>query len=99
MAEIRLKRGTRAQVEAAATASELAVAEPYLISDEGRIAIGAGVNTFVACAKQGEAQPLFTGATAAATRDAARAALGVYYGATAPADTSEGVIWLDTSGA
>ena len=42
MAGIRLKRGTKAQIDAAKAASGLAESEPYLITDEGRIAIGTG---------------------------------------------------------
>lgn len=54
MAKVRIKRGTRAQLNAAATGGTLAEGEPYLITDEGRFAVGMGTNTFAAMAKQGE---------------------------------------------
>ncbi|HRQ57666.1 MAG TPA: hypothetical protein PLN31_09615 [Azoarcus taiwanensis] len=47
MASIRFKRGTRAQLEAAATANGLAVGEPYLITDEERFALGVAANAYV----------------------------------------------------
>lgn len=53
MARIRLKRGTRAQLDAAAVANTLAAGEPYLITDEGRIAVGTGSGAYAAAAKQG----------------------------------------------
>ena len=48
------KRGTRAQIDAAATASALKTGEVYLITDEDRLTVGTTVNTHVAVAKQGE---------------------------------------------
>ena len=51
---LRVKRGTRAQLNAAAAAGQLAAGEPYLITDEGRLAIGTGADTYTALAKQGE---------------------------------------------
>lgn len=51
---IAIKRGTRAQLDAAAGASGLATGEPYLITDEGRLAIGTGAGAFEAVAKQSE---------------------------------------------
>ncbi|USJ00568.1 hypothetical protein MUG10_22180 [Xanthomonas prunicola] len=45
-ANIYVKRGTRAQFYAAATAGELAASEPYFISDEGRFAMGASANSY-----------------------------------------------------
>lgn len=47
MAEIRFKRGTRAQIDAAAAADELKAGEPYLITDEGRLALGTGAGEYV----------------------------------------------------
>ncbi|MBO9832855.1 hypothetical protein [Xanthomonas phaseoli] len=46
-ASIYVKRGTRAQFDAAATAGELAASEPYFISDEGRFAMGTSANSYV----------------------------------------------------
>lgn len=54
MANVRIKRGTRAQIEAAAAGGTLADGEPYLITDEGRIAVGTGTGAFSAMAKQSE---------------------------------------------
>lgn len=54
MASIRIKRGTRAQIEAAKTAGDLAAGEPYLITDESRIAVGTANNAYTAMAKEGE---------------------------------------------
>ena len=48
-----MKRGTRAQLNAAATASGLQVGEPYLITDEGRLAVGLSVSTYVEYALTG----------------------------------------------
>lgn len=43
---ILVKRGTRAQLNAAAAASGLKAGEPYLITDEGRLAVGLSVSTY-----------------------------------------------------
>ena len=51
---LKIKRGTRAQLEAAVSGNSLNLAEPYLITDEGRIAIGTGSNTYVDFAKANE---------------------------------------------
>jgi hypothetical protein len=53
-ADLRIKRGTRAQVNAAAAASGLAAGQPLLITDEGRLAVGLSATTYAAAAKQGE---------------------------------------------
>lgn len=50
----KLKRGTSAQIAAAAASNGLANGEPYLITDEQRIAIGLGPNTFERFAKLSE---------------------------------------------
>lgn len=52
---IKIKRGTRAQLNAAASANGLAAGEPYLITDENRLAIGLTVSTYAeyALAAQG----------------------------------------------
>lgn len=54
MPSVRIKRGTRAQLNAAASASQLRQGEPYLITDEGRIAIGLTDSTYQAYSKEGE---------------------------------------------
>jgi hypothetical protein len=48
------KRGTRAQVDAAATANALRTGEVYLITDEARLTVGTAANAHQALAKQGE---------------------------------------------
>lgn len=52
---IKIKRGTRTQLNAAASASGLVQGEPYLITDENRLAIGLTVSTYAeyALAAQG----------------------------------------------
>lgn len=50
----RIKKGTRAQLNAAKAASTLAQAEPYLITDEGRLAVGTAANTFADMATKAE---------------------------------------------
>ncbi len=46
MPRIMIKRGTRAQLDAAATAGQLAAGEPYLVTDEGVVAIGLSASTY-----------------------------------------------------
>lgn len=48
------KRGTRAQVDAAASASALHVGEVYLITDEARLTVGTSNSAHQPTAKQGE---------------------------------------------
>ena len=49
------KRGTRAQIDAAATSSALKSGEVYLITDEARLTVGTAVNAHAPLAKQSEA--------------------------------------------
>jgi hypothetical protein len=44
--ELRFRQLTKAQLDAAAIANELAIGEPYWVSDEGRVAIGISVNNY-----------------------------------------------------
>lgn len=60
MAKILLKRGTRAQLDAAATAAALAEGEPYLISDEARLAIASGTSAYQAAAMRNTAEAFST---------------------------------------
>lgn len=46
MAQIKLKRGTRAQLDAAAAANELNQAEPYFVTDENVIAVGTAADAY-----------------------------------------------------
>jgi hypothetical protein len=55
MPSIRHARGTRAALDARATAGTLKSGEVYLISDEGRIAIGTSSTTYQAFKKEQEA--------------------------------------------
>jgi hypothetical protein len=54
MANIRVKAGTRAQLNAAALAGQLNAREPYLITDETRLAVGTGPGAYDAAAKLSE---------------------------------------------
>lgn len=49
------KRGTRAQVDAAASGSQLRTGEVYLITDEERLTVGTANNAHTPLAKQSEA--------------------------------------------
>jgi hypothetical protein len=49
------KRGTRAQIDAAAGLNGLRTGELYLISDEARLTVATAVNAHAPAAKQGEA--------------------------------------------
>lgn len=51
---IQIKRGTRAQIEAAKAAGQLKDGEPYLITDENRIAVGVSSSGYSSFAKQEE---------------------------------------------
>lgn len=46
MAAIRIKKGTRAQIDAAATVNGLNAGEPYLVTDEGVLALGLTASTY-----------------------------------------------------
>lgn len=48
---IQIKRGTRAQIEAAKAAGQLRDGEPYLITDENRVAVGTSSNGYSSFAK------------------------------------------------
>jgi hypothetical protein len=51
---IQIKRGTRAQIEAARAAGLLKDGEPYLITDENRLAVGVAPNGYSSFAKTTE---------------------------------------------
>jgi chemotaxis response regulator CheB len=55
MASIRHKRGTRAQIDAAAAGSQLRTGEVYLITDEARLTVGTASSAHSPLAKQSEA--------------------------------------------
>jgi hypothetical protein len=46
VAIIQFKRGTRAQIDSAASSNQLRVAEPYLLTDENRMALGLSVSSY-----------------------------------------------------
>jgi hypothetical protein len=52
---IRVRRGTRTQLNTAAAANQLVAGEPYFISDEGRFAIGKSASAYETFLKQTEA--------------------------------------------
>ena len=54
MSSLKIKRGSYAQLTAAATADQLKEGEPYLIIDQGRIAVGTSTSTFEVFAKLSE---------------------------------------------
>lgn len=54
VASVKIKRGTRAQINTAAGTSGLAAGEPYLITDENRLAVGLGATTYQDFAKASE---------------------------------------------
>lgn len=54
MPSIRHRRGTRAQIDAAAGANSLKQGEVYLITDEDRLTVGTSVAAHVPMAKQSE---------------------------------------------
>lgn len=64
---IKIKSGTRTQVNTAGTNNLLNPGEPYLITGEGRIAVGLTSGTYSAFVKQGEEQPLDADLTAIAS--------------------------------
>ena len=55
MPKILVKRGLRADLDTAAAAAGLATGEPYLITDEKRLAIGVSASAYEPMAKQSEA--------------------------------------------
>lgn len=59
MPKVLVKRGTKAQIDAAAGLGQLAAGEPYLMTDQGRIAFGTGVNSYETYAKQSETIAVF----------------------------------------
>lgn len=54
MASIRHKRGTRAQIDAAAAANGLVAGQIYLITDEARLTVGTAPSSHQPVARQGE---------------------------------------------
>ena len=61
MSSLKIKRGSYAQLVAAAAADQLKEGEPYLITDQGRIAVGTSTSTFEVFAKLSEvSQNAFT---------------------------------------
>ena len=54
MSSLKIKRGSYAQFTAGGTAHQLKEGEPYLITDQGRIAVGTSTSTFEVFAKLSE---------------------------------------------
>lgn len=80
MAQLRFKRGTRAQLDAAAAASQLRQGEPYLITDESRIAVGLSAITYEAFSIEGEGGG--TGITTSDTAPASPSANDLWFNST-----------------
>ena len=57
MSKVLIKRGSRAQIDAAATGGQLAQGELYLITDENRPAIGTGASAYSDVAIAGDLPP------------------------------------------
>lgn len=58
MPTIQIKRGTRSQINNAASANQLKVGEPYFVSDENRLAIGTAINNYASFPTQSEVDAL-----------------------------------------
>lgn len=56
MPKLMIKRGDRAQIEAASVASSLAAGELYLMTDESRLVVGTAANSYAEAAMRGEGQ-------------------------------------------
>lgn len=69
---IQIKRGTRAQIEAAKAAGQLKDGEPYLIIDENRIAVGVNSSGYSAFVKDTEVIQIDHGGTGGTTPSEAR---------------------------
>lgn len=63
----KLPRGTRAALDAKALAGTIVVGQPYLITDEGRIALGLTTGTYEVYAKESEVVPISVGTSAPAS--------------------------------
>ena len=106
MARVKHRRATRAQLNTAATNNLLLEGEVYLITDEGRIAIGLSTSTYETYAKESEgAAGSVTKSTATQLNEGSNDDTfptplrlkdseyrRVQAGASAPADTSK--LWL-----
>lgn len=83
---IQIKRGTRSQIEAAKVAGQLKDGEPYLITDENRVAVGTspgGYSSFVKTTdvsnvpQGGTGGTQFTGYIKGVGQDAFTATIGI----------------------
>ena len=83
MSSIKIKRGTRAQLSAAAAANGLKQGELYHVTDENRIDLGTAVGASAALATKAEV-------------DAKQAALGfkITVSTTEPSSPATGDIWI-----
>lgn len=70
MPAVLVKGGSRAQIDAAAAANQLQARAPYVITDEGRLAVGTGAGAYSAMAKQSEIPASVAAQTNAATSKA-----------------------------
>ena len=83
---IQIKRGTRAQLDAAATAAVLKAGEPYLITDENRLAIGLSATSYAETVGPTDTQSL------------SNKTLGIYYETSATLTSSSGALTLPLDG-
>lgn len=88
MKKIQIKRGTRAQIDAAAAASGLVTGEPYLITDEARLAVATAANAYQGALKQNETIPVANGGTGLTSPGASGNVL-----------TSNGTAWVSQAAA
>lgn len=59
--QVKVKRGTQSQLDSAASAGGLVLGEPYLITDQARLAVGTGASSYSAMAKQSEVGSAISG--------------------------------------
>jgi len=78
---IKILRTTKANLEAQKAASGLLAGEPYLITDEDRLAVGTGVNSYSEMARKSELELLRR----------------VYIQSTTPSAPVAGDLWIDTN--
>jgi len=78
---IKILRTTKANLEAQKAASGLLAGEPYLITDEDRLAVGTGVNSYSEMAKKSEIL----------------LHRRIYIQTATPASPVEGDLWIDTN--
>lgn len=106
----RIKRGTAAQITAAGATNSLNLGEPYLISDQNRLAVGTSSTTFEPHAKLSEVlakqDTLVSGSNIKTVNGSSLLGSGnlvlagtqpqVFIQNTQPADTGTPYLWIET---